>query len=998
MDDLLDLDFSKSSSNKPTTVQANYGSGRTAFDYLAQSSHRTTSPNPPLRPQAPFQPTRANSGHSNSSNGSRPTVKTGGNAGGDAFSSLFGTSPSATGAAPPSDRSNALSMAERLARDNAARFGTASSAVSGVSPSIGTSGFSRSSSPALQPSSRTSSPSLPTPPTRSSAPSPNPPPPSSSLRPPPASASEPVSSTASADPWDFDLLATSVPSSNPNNSKADDPFDLGFDKPSAPSATAATVNPTTSQSDDFDLLGAFSQPPQRSRASASAAPPPAPSSSSPSRPRAPARTSSSRSSSPPRPLVSRIVEMGFDPARARQALVATRRAEAGSGEFNLEAALESLMTTLDEPASVEPSTTRRKGKSRDEDEWGDDENVRVGRRRSWEVDEDDETFAREVERRRRERANGVKPNGSSAPVEARGQRRTREGETAATAAAARESERDQAKVLQDQAAEVLAQAQKIGFGMFKSANAYWGAGKEALAKKLDEQRAAARVAAGLPAGSGLNPEPNSTSGRPKWWKEGMEVEGDDATRTEPPARRREPPARDGFKDSDDETDGPESVLPQRPTGRQAAAPHRAQATAPPPANAEYRSPFRRAKPTAAAAPPQPPVDAAPIAEVDLLSGTPAPAALGGSRPRPSPTSSLARPAAARATPSSTPTRRAVARPLASVSAPALSTALAHKSTGNDHFKLGRFGDATAAYGLALDALPSDWVGRVPLLNNRAQSRLKSGEEKAATDDCTEAVGIVLGPYGGAIDVSALEGESATVSSEVKQVGGESFDLRDQVGKALGRRARGLEANEKWALAAQDWETVRNQGDDVVMRGAGGVKVVSEGIARCRKMLGGANGGTASQRPSPVPGSTTSARTPPPPRPKPRPSPRPPVEGSGEAVAALQASRAAASAEDDLRLSLKDGVDARIVAWKGGKETNLRALIASLDTVLWSELGWTKVGMHELISDGQLKVKYVRAIAKVHPDKLNVSNTTVEQRMIAQSVFAALNDAWNSTKA
>ena len=46
------------------------------------------------------------------------------------------------------------------------------------------------------------------------------------------------------------------------------------------------------------------------------------------------------------------------------------------------------------------------------------------------------------------------------------------------------------------------------------------------------------------------------------------------------------------------------------------------------------------------------------------------------------------------------------------------------------------------------------------------------------------------------------------------------------------------------------------------------------------------------------------------------------------------------------------------------------MIASLDKVLWAELGWAAVGMHELISEGQLKVRYVRAIGKLHPDKVS----------------------------
>jgi hypothetical protein len=77
----------------------------------------------------------------------------------------------------------------------------------------------------------------------------------------------------------------------------------------------------------------------------------------------------------------------------------------------------------------------------------------------------------------------------------------------------------------------------------------------------------------------------------------------------------------------------------------------------------------------------------------------------------------------------------------------------------------------------------------------------------------------------------------------------------------------------------------------------------------------------------------------------------------------------AEAEEQARLELKDSVDSRLAAWKNGKETNLRALVASLDTVLWPELGWQKVGMAELVTPNQVKIRYTKAIAKLHPDKV-----------------------------
>ena len=66
---------------------------------------------------------------------------------------------------------------------------------------------------------------------------------------------------------------------------------------------------------------------------------------------------------------------------------------------------------------------------------------------------------------------------------------------------------------------------------------------------------------------------------------------------------------------------------------------------------------------------------------------------------------------------------------------------------------------------------------------------------------------------------------------------------------------------------------------------------------------------------------------------------------------------------------RSDVDAHLTA-KGGKETNIRVLIASLDSILWAELGWQKVGMHELVSNAQVKSRYTRAIAWLHLDKVS----------------------------
>jgi hypothetical protein len=89
---------------------------------------------------------------------------------------------------------------------------------------------------------------------------------------------------------------------------------------------------------------------------------------------------------------------------------------------------------------------------------------------------------------------------------------------------------------------------------------------------------------------------------------------------------------------------------------------------------------------------------------------------------------------------------------------------------------------------------------------------------------------------------------------------------------------------------------------------------------------------------------------------------------------IRSENAVAAAEEAEKDSLRDVVDGRILSWKTGKENNVRALLASLQDVVWPGLNWKKVGMHELVMDNQVKRCYMRAIGKLHPDKVSISST------------------------
>ncbi|KAL5508336.1 SWA2 [Sanghuangporus vaninii] len=306
------------------------------------------------------------------------------------------------------------------------------------------------------------------------------------------------------------------------------------------------------------------------------------------------------------------------------------------------------------------------------------------------------------------------------------------------------------------------------------------------------------------------------------------------------------------------------------------------------------------------------------------------------------------------------------RQAVSASPSAISTSNAHKAKGTEFYKLGQYANAEQAYSTAIELLPANHLLLVPLYNNRALSRIKIGEHSGAVEDCTTVVSIIGPDYHPAREAKVTREEE-----------GASVDLADALLKAFRRRAEAYEGREKWDLALKDWEALIACEWSAKMRSD-----AFAGSSRCRKML--------------TPEKVTHSHGLPASRPVPRPAVTKPQQDF-EAVKKLRQANQALEQEEQAKANLKDSVDARLLAWKAGKETNVRALVASLENVLWPELGWQKVGLHELVAPNQVKIRYMKAIAKLHPDKINSSNTTVEQRMIANGVFAALNEAWTAFK-
>ncbi|KAI3626796.1 SWA2 [Malassezia furfur] len=459
---------------------------------------------------------------------------------------------------------------------------------------------------------------------------------------------------------------------------------------------------------------------------------------------------------------------------------------------------------------------------------------------------------------------------------------------------------------QKQADQLRAQATELGSTMLKNANAFWGNAKAQAQRALDEPRGSAATRGGG-GGAAMQPsakKPVDYSGKPRWMQEAEEHEAR-ASRTASPAPEN----------------GAREAVAQRPTAAPAssAAPSTSKAPRPTPA------------PAAARPLPHPPRSAR-CRTRGARAGDPAPALL--------------------------------RRPLVNDDAASVQRAANLKAAGNAAFQRGAYGEAEEHYTKALGALDPASIYRVPLLNNRANVRLKNGDSDGAAADCTASMALIVLPGMHAGDGTPVYRPEREAPLDAKY----GINLREAYGKSVSQRARAYEAREKWAQAQQDWNALlvyeRTEGSGV-RTGDAHRRAAADGVARCDKML------------------------------RPAPKPAAPQPGAGAAPRPAAAAAAGAAAQ---RASDAGRDRAKLDAWTSGKRGNVRALLCSVDDpqygLLWPALQWKKVQLHELVTDAQVKRAFTRAIAKLHPDKLKPSTTSVEQRMIATGVFHALNEAFH----
>ncbi|ODV94636.1 hypothetical protein PACTADRAFT_3521 [Pachysolen tannophilus NRRL Y-2460] len=289
-----------------------------------------------------------------------------------------------------------------------------------------------------------------------------------------------------------------------------------------------------------------------------------------------------------------------------------------------------------------------------------------------------------------------------------------------------------------------------------------------------------------------------------------------------------------------------------------------------------------------------------------------------------------------------------------------------KELGNDFYKKGDFSSALEQYQLSLNTLPLNHRLTIIALSNLSNVYAKLGNSKETLANVENAMNLI-NSYN--IPISKFNELNIDENKPLKPIWI----------KLLTRKAEGLEHMEKFKDALESY--------NLLIENGGMSKAVMDGKKRCLDILQ-----PKSSKPKTKPTQKSQSM----PKSEPKPKTSTFNENNNENLQKFKQQSNKTEIEENERFALHDKIEEQLNNWKLGKEDNLRALLASLDKILWKELNWKPVSIADLVLNKKVKIIYLKAVSKTHPDKIS-SDATVEQKMIAQAVFVVLNQAWDKFK-
>ncbi|QHS72512.1 auxilin-like protein SWA2 [Saccharomyces paradoxus] len=284
-----------------------------------------------------------------------------------------------------------------------------------------------------------------------------------------------------------------------------------------------------------------------------------------------------------------------------------------------------------------------------------------------------------------------------------------------------------------------------------------------------------------------------------------------------------------------------------------------------------------------------------------------------------------------------------------------------KAKGTSLFKNGDYVNSLQEYEKSLNSLPLNHPLRIIALSNIIASQLKIGEYSKSIENSNMALEL-------------FPPSKATWNNKISKSDPER-SFNDIWPKIMIRRAESFEHLESFKNALETYQELINKNffDDRIMQGK----------RRCQNFM----------NPPPVrksnPVEKTSTTLPPTRRPTSTPSPAlsPITIDSTSEIKKLELENA--------KLALYDKVFERVSSWKDGKDDDIRHLLTNLSGLLtWCN--WKDVPVQDLVMPKRVKITYMKAVAKTHPDKIPES-LSLENKMIAENVFSTLSIAWDKFK-
>ena len=301
------------------------------------------------------------------------------------------------------------------------------------------------------------------------------------------------------------------------------------------------------------------------------------------------------------------------------------------------------------------------------------------------------------------------------------------------------------------------------------------------------------------------------------------------------------------------------------------------------------------------------------------------------------------------------------------------------------FVKGDYITALDNYTKSLNTLPQTHPLRIVALSNMIITQIKVGDYAQCIENAKSALQLFPEDRKSVFSCTIQDSNPARTYKEIWS-------------KIMLRQAEAYEHQESYKSALAAYQELMENGfhDQKVMAGK----------SRCQRVLRPTPARTSSTpvttttdndtnidilptrpRPRPIHSSYTTA--------SPSPSPSTPTRTVSTAAESLKAANLRSLELENQRLALHDKVQNRIDAWKDKKQDDIRYLLANLQQVLtWAD--WKPVSQTDLVMPKRVKATYLRAMTKVHPDKLGQS-LELESRMVAENVFSVLSTAWEKFK-